>query len=541
MLIQLSFLSTTANAALTAAFQATGKLELQTIGADIIEDSNGAGWHDASQTDPNDNNTFVYYNSDSDASTINSSSIDYSLVSGKTIVSATLVWGAKRSNGASQIGVNTVKLSIVDVGNTTVYTSISADGGTYDDTSVGSFELYGYYADVTSYFSGLTTGVHTVTVADIEAELGSGIVGGASGGWALYLVLENPSLIDNTYIAVYGGLQVTNPNTTVDTPITGLNTPAVTTAKTTISSSAMDGDFNRPDTYSFGPNTSSLVVLSDGLQPANDFFNSRRTYEASYYDATPGPIAGSNPSYDRVTHDVVQLNPSASFNLPGGTTDAVVRLKTGTGEGVNLTGFALSTPYSGGNLTGHLYNDLNGNGTQDVGEPDLANVDVNVTDSLGYTQTGTTGVDGNYSLAGLPVGNATVDIDESTLPAGANQTEGNDPTIVTIVIGNNTEEDNGYQMLTDLSISKTLDTSAPFIPGQSITYTIVASNAGPATATNIKVTDLPTNLKITSATGPSSSCSITPVPPAVTTSVVCTIVSLVSNANETITIQAIVP
>ncbi|NKQ40760.1 MAG: hypothetical protein HF962_04235, partial [Sulfurovum sp.] len=86
-------------------------------------------------------------------------------------------------------------------------------------------------------------------------------------------------------------------------------------------------------------------------------------------------------------------------------------------------------------LNGHLYNDLNGNGTQDVGEPDLANVDVVVTDANGTTQTVTTDANGDYTATGLSAGDATADIDEATLPAGSVQTEGTDPTTVTIAPG----------------------------------------------------------------------------------------------------------
>ena len=46
----------------------------------------------------------------------------------------------------------------------------------------------------------------------------------------------------------------------------------------------------------------------------------------------------------------------------------------------------------------------------------------------------------------------------------------------------------------DLAINKSLVTAGPYSPGQQITYSLVVSNAGPATATNIQVTDTPTNL-----------------------------------------------
>ncbi len=78
----------------------------------------------------------------------------------------------------------------------------------------------------------------------------------------------------------------------------------------------------------------------------------------------------------------------------------------------------------------------------------------------------------------------------------------------------------------DVSITKTLNTAGPYTAGQSITYTLAVSNAGPATATNVQVTDTPTNLSITSVSG--SGCAALP----------CTIPSLLSGASTNITVNA---
>ena len=95
--------------------------------------------------------------------------------------------------------------------------------------------------------------------------------------------------------------------------------------------------------------------------------------------------------------------------------------------------------------------------------------------------------------------------------------------------GNNTDN-TGNGGLTgasaDVSVVKTLTTSGPFTIGQTITYTIVVANAGPSTATNVQVTDTPTNLTITNVSG--GGCSALP----------CTIASLASGANVTINVTA---
>ncbi|MBI2213058.1 MAG: DUF11 domain-containing protein [Acidobacteria bacterium] len=100
-------------------------------------------------------------------------------------------------------------------------------------------------------------------------------------------------------------------------------------------------------------------------------------------------------------------------------------------------------------------------------------------------------------------------------------TNGADPTP-----GNNTGSDTTPVIVADVSIVKTLTTAGPYTAGQSISYSLVVSNSGPSTATNVQVTDAPTNLTITNVTG--SGCAALP----------CTIASLAVGANTSITVTA---
>ncbi|WP_272974155.1 SdrD B-like domain-containing protein, partial [Croceibacter atlanticus] len=70
-----------------------------------------------------------------------------------------------------------------------------------------------------------------------------------------------------------------------------------------------------------------------------------------------------------------------------------------------------------GTVTGHVFEDTNNNGVQDAGEIDLAGVDVVITEADGTTQVVTTDADGNWT-ATVAAGTTTVDVDETTLPAG---------------------------------------------------------------------------------------------------------------------------
>ncbi|MBL9113959.1 MAG: DNRLRE domain-containing protein [Verrucomicrobiaceae bacterium] len=90
-------------------------------------------------------------------------------------------------------------------------------------------------------------------------------------------------------------------------------------------------------------------------------------------------------------------------------------------------------------ISGHVYLDVNGNGTQDVGEPSISGLDVLVTDSNGQTQTVTTDSSGDWT-AEVPPGNTTADVSNADpqFPAGAVQTQGSDPSAVVAVGGQNT-------------------------------------------------------------------------------------------------------
>ncbi len=73
------------------------------------------------------------------------------------------------------------------------------------------------------------------------------------------------------------------------------------------------------------------------------------------------------------------------------------------------------TTTTGGTITGTVYNDLNGNGTQDSGETGLAGwqvfVDVNGSGSyVSGDPTATTDANGTYTFSGVPAGSYTIGI-----------------------------------------------------------------------------------------------------------------------------------
>lgn len=76
-----------------------------------------------------------------------------------------------------------------------------------------------------------------------------------------------------------------------------------------------------------------------------------------------------------------------------------------------------------------VFNDLNGNGVQDPGEPGLANVQV-ILNGPGGPQNTLTDVNGNYSFANLAAGTYTISVNTATIPANFYATTPNPRTVI---------------------------------------------------------------------------------------------------------------
>ncbi|WP_299881450.1 hypothetical protein [uncultured Cocleimonas sp.] len=170
---------------------------------------------------------------------------------------------------------------------------------------------------------------------------------------------------------------------------------------------------------------------------------------------------------------------------------------------------------------------------------------VNLTDLTVADTNIDTGTLSNCPIANLSVGataicTATRTIDRVQIRDGDDLTNtaipsAKGPDGITSAIEDDTANDNSTTTTVttkaDLSVTKTLLTSSPYIPGQKIYYEIVVTNSASSwsDATNVVVTDLPTNLTITNVS--STNCSALP----------CTIPLLLIGASETITVEATAP
>jgi len=156
-----------------------------------------------------------------------------------------------------------------------------------------------------------------------------------------------------------------------------------------------------------------------------------------------------------------------SATLPAGLTqtfdlDGLATPNTATAllaDGENRTdvdfGYQPATPPLLGSIGDFVWQDTDGDGVQDPGEPGIANVTVTLTDSSGATQTDITDANGIYGFINLPAGAYTITIDPATLPAGLTQTFDLDglatPNTATAPLAageNRTDVDFGYQPAT---------------------------------------------------------------------------------------------
>ncbi len=88
-----------------------------------------------------------------------------------------------------------------------------------------------------------------------------------------------------------------------------------------------------------------------------------------------------------------------------------------------------------GGLTGLVYLDDNENSAQDVGEsPYLTPIEMVITDADSVVHTVmTSAVTGDWSVANLPLGNATVDANAASIPAGFEASAENYPVTIAVV------------------------------------------------------------------------------------------------------------
>lgn len=175
----------------------------------------------------------------------------------------------------------------------------------------------------------------------------------------------------------------------------------------------------------------------------------------------------------------------SDFDPASGST-AIVPLASGDTM-TNVDG-GIITPATIGD---RVYNDLDGDGLEDAGEPGLANVTVELIDGGGaVVASAVTDAAGAYTFTGVLPGDYTVAVDGATLPAGATLTTGNEPATLNGVTSGavNDTIDFGYDVPASVTITKS--TSTPTIlSGETALFDITVTNAGTTDLTNLSVSD----------------------------------------------------
>jgi hypothetical protein len=184
-----------------------------------------------------------------------------------------------------------------------------------------------------------------------------------------------------------------------------------------------------------------------------DLYDGNDSFIAKTYTDADGHYSFGVEAYDYIVK-IPSLNygtaeqPGILFGF-NPTTSETCQV-TITNSNVLTCDFGYSKPASIGD---RVWNDFNGNGVQDAGEPGLNNLVINLYDSGGnLVNSDTTHDDGNYGFSNLPAGTYTVRIDDTSLPGGLTPTYDLDgvntpnEAAVTVTAGQNrTDVDFGYQ------------------------------------------------------------------------------------------------
>ena len=179
-----------------------------------------------------------------------------------------------------------------------------------------------------------------------------------------------------------------------------------------------------------GPTVATGVALVDTLPAGLVFVNATAPGGTSFAGNTwtVGTIANGASSSLSITARVAA--PGPYVNTAEVSTSNMPDPDSTPGNGIaseDDQASATVTPLA--SVTGHVFQDPNGNGVQDSGELPYTNVQVQVTDSTGAITTVTTDGNGDY-IANVPPGSTTLNV---TDPAGVSLTTANDPQTVNVI------------------------------------------------------------------------------------------------------------
>lgn len=303
----------------------------------------GSSWY-------NDDYIMVMSNTDSDNTTVNSSTADLTVPAGATILRAQLYWGGSFNPETlgDQANANKIKFK---KSTDASYQSITADVFDSIDVTAGSRvgRSYGATKDVTNLFTANGWGTGTYVGADVKATTGCTSGNDTSGngcrstqsagngslgnyaGWALVVVFKDPGEPKIRYVGLDDGFTcvvngATGCPTNLSVSFTGFNIPAGGLTGQRWGLLAWDGDTGNGDGFNLNG-----VQQSDAAHPETNYFRSRISKN--------GANVTSRSNSGRVNNLGMDLVESNSGNFTGGTTSIPATFTTGSSSELVLQHF----------------------------------------------------------------------------------------------------------------------------------------------------------------------------------------------------------
>src|SRR5450432_4587954 len=275
--------SGTATAGITAPFNqvfsadTTGNIQIRGNTILTCQDAATSCAAARAQLNQNDNSFFdTYIDTDSDATTFDSSSSTVNIPSGGSVLFAALVWGgnttAGRSLASAAVGTGTAansptpanagQVKLMVPGSAT-YTTVNSSRTSFLSGSTGNYQGY---ADITSAVQAAGNGSYTV--ANVQTATGENI----QGGWALAIAYSNPTDPPRD-LTIFSGFGTVANGDIIDLPLSGFQTPASGAVNTTLGAVSYEGDAGSTgDQMQLGDTVPHLQNVHDLLHDVGNTF-----------------------------------------------------------------------------------------------------------------------------------------------------------------------------------------------------------------------------------------------------------------------------
>ncbi|UII77634.1 T9SS type B sorting domain-containing protein [Flagellimonas sp. HMM57] len=281
----------------------------------------------------------------------------------------------------------------------------------YDNASFKD-SPYTCFKNVTNELQALADPSGEYFVGNIRATRGRSV--GGAGGWTLVVIYENPTLTGK-YISVFDGYAGVSGSSSADINVSGFNTIPAGPVRARLGASVVEGDRGiSGDAFRIQtPLNPGFTSLSNGANPANNFFNSNITIDGA--NVTNRNINSTNTlGFDS---DIFEINNPANSVIANEETDATLRLFTqGDAFGAFLVTFGVEIIEPNIVLEKKV---------EDIGGNDITGQGVNLGQSLDYVLSFVnTGNDDatNYTIRDVLPANVTLDNTTITVPSGVTYT-----------------------------------------------------------------------------------------------------------------------